>query len=924
MSPPSQDARLVMPLPLSEIDSFLFVNSTLYIDVRISDDPFSSAGAAALPGSSTASLIRPVPHVGIINLGSTGYMTSVLQVLFHLPRFRATVYSLTSASRMVRELQRLFGSLQVASKPCSTKLLTQTLQWTDLDALPGRGGAGQRDSEAFFRLILAQIRESSSDPSVCDLFTGKYATPLRSLNMDLSAVQIEDFWLIPLEIRGTSSLYEAINKFVEPQLAPSDQYFGDLHLRHDQSSGFEFIELPPVLVFSLRRFDFDLLHIRRDPVSDYFSFPEELNMTKYVTRTTKTYLYDIFAVFVYTGFSNGGHHFAYIKTGDQWYHFNDSVVSFASREQAVTQSFGGGSSTTAHMLMYVSRAAARSVFQPCELPRKIRDFVCDVQLRAQSAPVRNPQFVRTFRLITEEDVRQHVLQDLRIEDMNDFAGQIEIDDGSSNHELYAAIATTYDRPANMIQLWKVDDHRMPTTIIPDGPHKCPQKDMVIFVQDLFEPIAVIPRSMRLAFLTLFATGATPRVQFLGTITVNPAQPITQLFPFLWAILEIPSVMFQVYCEAVHPLSPIPQSIGLIDLGLSDAAVFLFEPVIPIQTRFQFSYFKAPKDDVVNYYTKVRPQGDMTATEYLERRGNQLRIQVCRVADPERPVVTISVPEVLAVTELPDFILFATKDMFDAKRDTFQLFRQKVNDVVNEAMPYPLKPDVNLRMLFVSDFKWATEENPLKLFYDILHGIPPSQLKNYVIRTCDIFDGPLHKLKRIRYPMRVGEPLTILHRYIQTEVYPCKAARLLLDVDGCVRPLAFDEVPDEAAILRFDPVPPNQRTLLQGEFLVAVLVCRFLKNQDTVVSLGQSFMFKVLPGETAEAAKKRICEFKFADEKVMPFTILQVRGRIVWDEEVLSNRVDPNEVLKVVLPDKSRINSLLKAPKQTSKRGRGGK
>jgi ubiquitin carboxyl-terminal hydrolase 7 len=202
----------------------------------------------------------------------------------------------------------------------------------------------------------------------------------------------------------------------------TDQYFGDLHLRHDPAVGFEFVELPQVLVFSLRHFDFDLLHVRRDPVSDYFSFPEELDMTRYVTRATKTYLYDIFAVLVYTGFSNGGRHFAYIKSRDQWYHFNDSVVSFASREQAVGQSFGGGSSTTAHMLIYVSRAAARVVFQPCELPRKIRDFVCDVQLRVPSGPARNPRFVRTFRLITEEDVRQHVLQGLRIEDMSDFAG----------------------------------------------------------------------------------------------------------------------------------------------------------------------------------------------------------------------------------------------------------------------------------------------------------------------------------------------------------------------------------------------------------------------------------------------------------------------------------------------------------------------
>jgi hypothetical protein len=918
MSPPSQDAKLVTPLPLSEIDSFLFVNSTLYIDVRLSDDPFSSAGAAALPGSSTASLLRPVPHVGIINLGSTGYMTSVLQALFHLPRFRLTVYALTSGCRMVRELQRLFGSLQVASKPCSTKLLTQTLQWTDLDALPGRGGAGQRDSEAFFRLILAQIRESSSDPSVCDLFTGKYATPLRSLNMDISTVQVEDFWLIPLEIRGCSSLYEAINKFVEPQLAPSDQYFGDFHLRHDPSSGFEFIELPSVLVFSLRRFDFELLHVRRDPSGEYFSFPEELDMTKYVSRATRSYVFDIFAVLVYTGYANSGHHFAYIKTAPdwQWYHFNDSVVSIATREQAIAQSFGGGSSTTAHMLIYVNRASVATVFQPCELPRKVRDFVCDVQLRTQAAAPRSPRFLRTFRLITEEDVRQHVLQGRNIRDMTNFVGQIEIDDGSSNHELYAQIATTYDRPLNMIQLWKVDDHRMPTTIIPDGPQKCPQKNMILFVQDLFEPVTVIPRSMRLAFLTIFVTAATPKVQFVGTITVNSKQPVTQVFPFLWAILEIPTVMFHVYCEAIQPLAPIPQSVALADMGLSDAVVFLFEPVVPIQTRYQFPYFKQPKDEAVSYYSKVRPQGDMTASEHLERKAGQLRIQVFRVTDPETVVTTIAAPETLPVTELPDFILFATKELFDAKRDTFQLFRHKVNDTANETLPYTLKPDVNLRMMFVSDLKRASDSSPLKLFYDILRGIPPGQLKMYVVRTCDIFDGPLHKLRRIRYAMKVTEPLTNLVQYIQSEVCPTKHPRLLRDVDGCVRPLASDELVEENSILRFDVIPPDQRSLGAGEFLVVALVCRFLKNKDTTVSLGQSFMFKIFPGETCAMAKKRLHTYKFADDRLMPWVALQARGSTIADEATLDDKLRPNEVLKVVLPDRSRTNCLLKGAKQT--------
>jgi hypothetical protein len=307
---------------------------------------------------------------------------------------------------------------------------------------------------------------------------------------------------------------------------------------------------------------------------------------------------------------------------------------------------------------------------------------------------------------------------------------------------------------------------------------------------------------------------------------------------------------------------------------------------------------------------------MTAAEHLERKAGQLRIHVFRVADPETVVATVGVPEALPVTELPDFILFATNEPFDSKRDTFQLFRQKVNDTANETLPYVLKPDVNLRMMFVSDLKRASDSNPLKLFYDILRGIAPTQLKMFVVRTCDIFDGPVHKLKRIRYPMKVTEPLANLLQYIQSEVYPTKNGRLLRDIDGCIRPLTFDELVEENSILRFDVVPPDQRRLAAGEFLVVALVCRFLKNQDNAVSLGQSFMFKIFPGETCAMAKKRLHTYKFADDRVMPWVALQVRGCTMADEATLDDKLRPNEVVKVVLPDRSRTNCLLKGAKQT--------
>jgi ubiquitin C-terminal hydrolase len=908
ITPNSTDAKLITSISVSEIDSYLFAPSTLYIDVRIADEPFGSAGSPALPGSSVVSLMRPIPYSGLLNLGSSGYMNSVLQTLFHIPRFREAVYGLPQATRTIRELQRLFGALHVAAKVCSTRLLTQTLQWGETESFPGRPASVQRDAQSFFRLLLNHIRDNTGDPAIATLFTGKLATAIRTLHIDLATSHVGEFYDIALEVRGCSSLAESLSKFVEPQLLT----VGDPYFRQDQSMGIEFLELPPVLVFNLRRSIFNNMTGKREENSDFFSFPEDLDLTRFVPHSPHALTYDLFSVLVHTGNTISGHHFAFIKAGpgDQWYHFNDSVVSLASREQAVTQNFGGNMATAAYMLVYTRKALAGELFRPCELPPKVRDFVSDVQLRAPGGRTQPLRLVRKFTLITEDAVRRQVLDDARIQDITEFAGVVELDEGSSNHDLYSQVAVYCDRQPSLILLWKVDDRRMPTVVIPQGPQKCPQKDMVIFVQELFEPVINLQKGMRVAILTYFCQSATPRVQMIGSTQYTPAQPILQLFPIVWSILGIPNILFNVYCEDYDMTKPIPQNYALGDLGLTNGAVFLLEPVVPVQSRYQFAYYTPPPEETVSYYSKLRPNGDMSVAEYLERHGPQVAIEIFRVADVEAPVVRITAPELMQVTELPGLLLFATREQFDPKRDTLQIFRQKLNEPINEPIPYVMKPDVNIRMMFVSELKRG-KETP-RLYYDILKGVSPEQLKSMIVRTCEIYDAPCHRLKQIRYPMKAGDPLQTLLQYIQTEVYSCKSARLLMDIEGLVQPVDFAHGVDGDAILRFDVVPADQRVLKPGEFLVVALVCRYTKNQDSAPSLGQSFLFKVVPGEVVETTKMRIGGYEFADSRLMPAVVFQVGGRILNGDERLDAFLKPNDLVRVVLPSTARSRGLLRS------------
>jgi hypothetical protein len=376
---------------------------------------------------------------------------------------------------------------------------------------------------------------------------------------------------------------------------------------------------------------------------------------------------------------------------------------------------------------------------------------------------------------------------------------------------------------------------------------------------------------------------------------------------LWGVLGIPGAIFNVYCEQWSLTQPMAQNIPLWDLGIGESAVFLFESLVPVQTHFPFEYLKPAPETTTNYYAKVRPGGDLNAAQYLERKLPQYEIGVFRLSDPAQQVATISGPEAMPVTEIPELILLAVKDAFDPKRDTMQVFRRRVNGDGNDLVASPLRPDILLKHFLVSDARTGD----YRVYYDIVRGFAQEQLRHMVVRTCDVFDGPCHRLSRIRYPMRPSDPLQLLTQYIQREVYPCPHGRLLLDEDGLIRPIGIAEVVTEAALLRFDVVPPDQVALRNGEFLVVAILCRDSKGLGGATSLGKSFMFRIIPGEPADAAAARVGQLNLFHPKLLPTLTFRASQRILNGDETLDPLLRPNDHLRVILPDRGKAIILLK-------------
>ena len=179
-----------------------------------------------------------------------------------------------------------------------------------------------------------------------------------------------------------------MDAFIQPEtLDENNQYFcAKCNKMCKAHKGLKFASFPYILSLQLKRFDFDYTTMSRIKLSNRVTFPEVLNVRKYLEseRTSQQqhnteinepidkiikidedeskednelFNYELFSIMIHSGSATGGHYYAYIKCFEtnQWYNFNDERVSKLDR-QDISKAFGTSysmySSTTAYMLLY--------------------------------------------------------------------------------------------------------------------------------------------------------------------------------------------------------------------------------------------------------------------------------------------------------------------------------------------------------------------------------------------------------------------------------------------------------------------------------------------------------------------------------------------------------------------------------------------
>lgn len=318
-------------------------------------------------------------HVGLLNLGATCYMNSLLQTFFFTNQLRLATYNTPTdmddnSNSIIYALQYVFYQLQFNKSAVDTTKLTSAFGWTQADSFQ------QHDVQEFCRILLENVENAmkgtAAENTISKLLEGKQMSYIKCLNVDYQSERIESVYDIQLKVKGLKNVYESFDDYIKIEKLDGDnKYSAGKYGYQDAEKGVIFTHFPPIIHLHLMRFTYDLEQFEFLKLRDRYEFPETLDLTPYIREEDLDVddppIYSLAAVLVHIGGINSGHYVVYINEdcSGEWLKFDDEVVVKVNKNEAIEDNFGGVGlnvfkvGTTAYMLAYVRNSAKYHVFK---------------------------------------------------------------------------------------------------------------------------------------------------------------------------------------------------------------------------------------------------------------------------------------------------------------------------------------------------------------------------------------------------------------------------------------------------------------------------------------------------------------------------------------------------------------------------------
>ena len=291
-----------------------------------------------------------VPFVGLKNLGCTCYMNSLLQVFFNLIPFRESLLKCEckeEKKNSLYQIKKLFYCLKYLKiNYYIPKELTQNYDDEVLNVHQ------QMDVDEFYINILDKIenrlKNTKNENLVKFFFQGRLNDVLNFQNgCTHHRTNTNNFYSIQLQVQNKKNIYESLDALTEGELMDGDNCIFCPHCDKKvpviKSQNFQ--KLPRILLFVLKRFEFNYDTMIKVKIDDFYEFPYELDMSKYImdnNKDQKNNIYILKSIVVHMGTCENGHYYSFIRDeNEKWYEFNDTQIKPFDSSLLNEETFGG-------------------------------------------------------------------------------------------------------------------------------------------------------------------------------------------------------------------------------------------------------------------------------------------------------------------------------------------------------------------------------------------------------------------------------------------------------------------------------------------------------------------------------------------------------------------------------------------------------
>ncbi|KAF2112644.1 hypothetical protein BDV96DRAFT_524740 [Lophiotrema nucula] len=303
-------------------------------------------------------------YVGLFNPRAICYMNSLLTQLFMNVNFRKFMLSLNVADmtsqRLLSETQRLFASMQNSyRKAADPRDFAQCVK--GLDSLPIDINI-QMDADEFYNLLFdqweGQMLSAEAKQQFRSFYGGQTVNQIKSKECEHVSERVESFFVVQCDVQGKANLQDSLQAFVEGDVMEGDNKY------KCESCGGKFVDavkrtclkdVPDNLIFHLKRFDFDLVDMRRAKINDHFEFPTQIDVSSYniehlsdPSKPRQEDVFELVGVLVHQGTSENGHYYSYIRerpcpsgSATTWVEFNDREVDYFDQQSIPYNAYGG-------------------------------------------------------------------------------------------------------------------------------------------------------------------------------------------------------------------------------------------------------------------------------------------------------------------------------------------------------------------------------------------------------------------------------------------------------------------------------------------------------------------------------------------------------------------------------------------------------